>query len=321
MTFDNGTIGELVKLDGLGAALYDALAGRPPFDDDSVVKLLFKVIHEAPPPLRRHDSRLPEALELMTGKCLNKEPAQRYATAQARADDLERFLADYLKPCAVNEDCIRADEPQQTAYAAVLGARSSTGVDLSIDLIDGLGQVAEQLATMFECWVGQIRGIWSSRNSLAQSFDGHGRGHLTRLVSAHSIGDRKYAEITIDQERFLVALSDSPHITRSGRRELELRHIPNILYSISWSRGAAEGCGTYWRKDHHVVSAPGNRGHLGRSLFVDEARMPVAQAATGSRGATDSACTLCSGLESVRHVAGLRRADNFSVALLRIMVR
>ena len=77
----------------LGATLYDILTGKPPFDDDAIVKILIKVVNDPPLPLRAHDPKLPEALELIVSKCLNKEAAQRYPTAQALADDLERFLS------------------------------------------------------------------------------------------------------------------------------------------------------------------------------------------------------------------------------------
>lgn len=48
---------------------------------------------EAPPPLRSHRPELPEALELIVGKCLNKEPAQRYGTARELSEDLGRYLS------------------------------------------------------------------------------------------------------------------------------------------------------------------------------------------------------------------------------------
>lgn len=91
--------GEVRNLDrrtdvySLGATLYDVLIGKPPFEDETVVKIILKVMNESPRPLRSHDPALPEALELVVGKCLNKEPAQRYQTAKDLAEDLGRFLS------------------------------------------------------------------------------------------------------------------------------------------------------------------------------------------------------------------------------------
>ena len=78
----------------LGATLYDILVGKPPFDDQIVVNILLKVINEAPQPLRHHDPTIPPEVELIVGKCLNKEPEQRYATALALAEDIERFVSN-----------------------------------------------------------------------------------------------------------------------------------------------------------------------------------------------------------------------------------
>ena len=76
----------------LGATLYDVLCGRPPFTDHTVVNVLLKVLNEAPPPLRSQAPLIPEAVERIVSKCLNKEPTQRYPTALALADDLRRYL-------------------------------------------------------------------------------------------------------------------------------------------------------------------------------------------------------------------------------------
>lgn len=90
--------GEVRKLDrrtdvySLGATLYYILAGQPPFRADSMADTLLKVILDEPPPLRRYQPSLPEALEIVVGKCLAKEPAQRYASAAELAADLTRFL-------------------------------------------------------------------------------------------------------------------------------------------------------------------------------------------------------------------------------------
>jgi tRNA A-37 threonylcarbamoyl transferase component Bud32 len=76
----------------LGATLYDLLAGSPPFTDESAVNILLKVLAQDPVPLRVRDPSIPQTLATIVGKCLNKEPHQRYASAADLADDLGRFL-------------------------------------------------------------------------------------------------------------------------------------------------------------------------------------------------------------------------------------
>ncbi len=72
---------------GLGATLFFCLSGRPPFEAPDLPALLRAVVEQDAP-------RLPgdRDLALVAGKCLAKEPEQRYASASALADDLERWL-------------------------------------------------------------------------------------------------------------------------------------------------------------------------------------------------------------------------------------
>ena len=77
---------------GLGAILYAALTGRAPFAGDSVMNTLDQVRNRAPQPPTRLRPNLPRDLEVICLKCLEKDPRHRYLSAQALADDLNRWL-------------------------------------------------------------------------------------------------------------------------------------------------------------------------------------------------------------------------------------
>jgi serine/threonine protein kinase/WD40 repeat protein len=79
---------------GLGATLYELLALRPAFEDTNKARLVERVLHEPPVPLRKLDPHVPRDLETVVLKCLAKDPAERYAAAEDLAEDLRRFLAD-----------------------------------------------------------------------------------------------------------------------------------------------------------------------------------------------------------------------------------
>jgi eukaryotic-like serine/threonine-protein kinase len=78
----------------LGVTLYELLTLQSPFADANKARLVEKVLREPPPSPRKVNPRIPRDLETMVLKCLAKDPAERYPTAEALAEDLGRFLAD-----------------------------------------------------------------------------------------------------------------------------------------------------------------------------------------------------------------------------------
>jgi serine/threonine protein kinase len=67
----------------LGVILFEMLTGERPFRGEFRM-LLQQVLHDEPPSPRRLDSRIPRDLETICLKCLQKDPAKRYASAAGR---------------------------------------------------------------------------------------------------------------------------------------------------------------------------------------------------------------------------------------------
>src|SRR5262249_47995699 len=76
----------------LGALLYECLTGRPPFEGPQHSGLV-SVLNDEPVSPSRRGTQVPADLETICLKCLSKEPARRYASAEELADDLRRFQA------------------------------------------------------------------------------------------------------------------------------------------------------------------------------------------------------------------------------------
>ncbi|MEM9552762.1 MAG: serine/threonine-protein kinase [Acidobacteriota bacterium] len=90
--------GETTALDrradvfSLGVMLYELLGSRPPFDGESAIEVILAVLQNEPPKLRTLDASIPEDLETIVARCLEKEPQDRYASARKLAEDLGRWL-------------------------------------------------------------------------------------------------------------------------------------------------------------------------------------------------------------------------------------
>ncbi len=123
----------------LGSILYQLITGRPPFQGGSLAEILVQVQSSEPIPPRQLNPSVPEDLQSICLKCLQKEPSRRYASARELAEDLERFIAQ--KP-------VRA-RPVTTAERAWLWCRrrpllAALWLSLVMAVLGGMGGIVWQ---------------------------------------------------------------------------------------------------------------------------------------------------------------------------------
>lgn len=90
---DASRVGVAADIYSLGATLYCALSGRPPFQASSPLQTMKQVLQADAVPLRQLNPAVDRDLETICMKCLEKSPEKRYATAADLADELQRYLA------------------------------------------------------------------------------------------------------------------------------------------------------------------------------------------------------------------------------------
>jgi serine/threonine-protein kinase len=78
----------------LGAVLYTLAAGEKPFPGDTFTSVAYKVVHVAQASVRDLNPALPEQLDAILARCLAKDPAARYPSADELASDLEALRAN-----------------------------------------------------------------------------------------------------------------------------------------------------------------------------------------------------------------------------------
>jgi serine/threonine protein kinase len=78
----------------LGATLYTLLTGEKPFTGKTSMEILVKVANQDPVPPRKIKPEIPEPIEAVVLKAMEKERDRRYSTVVALAEDLERYLAN-----------------------------------------------------------------------------------------------------------------------------------------------------------------------------------------------------------------------------------
>jgi serine/threonine protein kinase/WD40 repeat protein len=155
----------------LGITLYEMLTLRPAFPGERRAELIDRVRHAEPPRPRQLDPHIPRDLETVVLKALAKEPARRYPTAAALAEDLRRFLAD--RPVLARRST-RLERAWRWCRRNPLVAALAAGVVLLLAvLLAGAllsnARLQEQLARADRAEKGETEKRWDSYLASAQA--------------------------------------------------------------------------------------------------------------------------------------------------------
>jgi serine/threonine protein kinase len=144
-------IGPMTDVYSLGAVLYELLTGNPPIVGNSPVDTLRRVLIDEPASVRRANARVPEDLEAIVMKCLDKSPARRYASAADLAADLRRFLAGLptqARPLGLVERGSRCIQRHRGKFSALALSVAILALSAGIYLYDRQLQASRSAAAL-----------------------------------------------------------------------------------------------------------------------------------------------------------------------------
>jgi len=84
-------VDERTDIHALGAILYNLATGQRPYPQENPSEVMYAILHKPPEPPKSLGAQISEGLERIIFKCLEKEPAKRYASAKELIADLDRL--------------------------------------------------------------------------------------------------------------------------------------------------------------------------------------------------------------------------------------
>ena len=129
-------LGPTTDIYSLGIVMYEASTGRVPFDGDDAISVALKQVNEQPLPPSQINPAVDPSLEGIILKCMQKNPADRFQTA----DELGRVLRDYLAGRIREVNAATAGlNITATQVAPVVDTRTSTGTLPAVSRVDTTG--------------------------------------------------------------------------------------------------------------------------------------------------------------------------------------
>jgi eukaryotic-like serine/threonine-protein kinase len=120
------TVDHRTDIWSLGAVLFELLSGRPPYDGETVGELMAKVLMDPLPSLRSFRAEVPEGLEAVVARCLEKEAQARFANVAELSKALQPYASHRSVMAVERVHRILGSVPPPPAISSIPPGQSST---------------------------------------------------------------------------------------------------------------------------------------------------------------------------------------------------
>ena len=225
----------------LGATLYEALTGQPPFTGGSAGEIMRQVLDQEPARPRSINPKLDPDLETICLKCLEKEPARRYGSAEDLAEDLDHWRTGMpitARPVPVWEKAVKWVKRRRALASLLLG--------LSLAL---LGLIGGGIWFTLQLWKERDmanRGRYAADMSLARRALEDGFIYQVReQLKDYRIGPRALGDLRSFEWYYLANLCDPRLIRLRGHKKA----VMCVVFHPDGNRvvsGGADGTVRVW---------------------------------------------------------------------------
>ncbi len=280
---------------GLGAVLYELLTGQPPFAGGIALETVRQVLEREP---RRPSALNPEVdrdLETVCLKCLEKEPRRRYGSAEALAEDLERWLRRepiLARPITSGERLAKwvRRRPAIAALSAVAGVATLALLSVSLVFTLRLGKARREVRHESEKnRQGAVRLLVAEATRAVE--DGDYIDALLPLVEALRDDLGHPVDEDLQRRRIGALLRHSPRLRQLWLHAAGIHHLALAPDGRRIASASADGTAAQWSLDsgERLGGLLRHTGRVYQVAFSPDGRLLATQEDSGHARLWDAA--------------------------------